>query len=115
VAVPYLRLVLVGLSSRRPWVSPRSVRVRFVEHKWHWDRFSSEWFVFLLSVLFRQCFKAADKAMLLRQSGERWTECTAPSEGEVLAGYLLLCPHPDMLGMLGILGMLGMLGWGCKG
>jgi len=44
-----------GLSQRRPWFDTRSVHVRIVVGKLHWERVFSEHFCFALSVSFHQC------------------------------------------------------------
>jgi len=43
------------LSLRRPGFDPRSVSVRFVWKKWHWDRFFYDCVRVPLSISFHQC------------------------------------------------------------
>jgi hypothetical protein len=55
MAVPWLKRLVAGLSSRRPAFVPGSVHVAFAGTKWHWDRFISEFFGFPLSISFHHC------------------------------------------------------------
>jgi hypothetical protein len=48
-AVPWLRLLVTGLSPWRPGFAPGSIHVGFVVDR-HWDRFFSKFFGFPLSV-----------------------------------------------------------------
>jgi hypothetical protein len=52
--VPWLKSLVAGLSPQRPGFAPGSIHVGFVVEKWHWDRFSSEFFSFPLSISFHR-------------------------------------------------------------
>jgi hypothetical protein len=46
--VPWLRSLVTGLSQRRPGFTPGQSMWDLWRTKWHWDRFFSEFFGFLL-------------------------------------------------------------------
>jgi len=50
-------LLVVVFSPRKAGFDPRTVHVRFVVEKWHWDILFSEYFRCPLSMSFSQCYK----------------------------------------------------------
>jgi hypothetical protein len=50
LVVPWLGQLVAGLSPQRPGFAPRSIQWDLWLTKWHWDRFFSELFGFLLTI-----------------------------------------------------------------